>query len=89
MDLVNSTAWSEGTLTANNSTLSLGAALGSLAAPTSVNHAYSVALSPSALQANVGGKVSMALTARTTDVLIIYAREAGAADAPQLTVTYK
>jgi hypothetical protein len=87
--LVNSTTWSEATMSASTGAPLTSTILGTLVAPTSPNHTYSVNISPAALQSKAGGDVSMALSGRTTDVMIFYSREAGATNAPQLVLTYK
>jgi hypothetical protein len=62
--------------------------LGSLAPPVASNTWYDIALDPASVQTNAGGLMSMALNLSATDVMLINSREAGAAVAPQLVITY-
>jgi hypothetical protein len=81
--------WKEQFMTLKNTVPVSSTVLGSLADPITPGAWYSITLSPTALQSSAGTLLSMAINARSGDVLIIDSRESGAATAPQLVVTYK
>jgi hypothetical protein len=81
--------WKEAWMSYTNSVPVSSTLLGSFVAPSSPNSWYASTLSPGAVQPRAGGLLSMALSARTGDVLIFNSREAGAVLAPQLIVTYR
>jgi hypothetical protein len=86
--LVTSTDWKEAWMSSRNSVPVSGTVLGTLPVPNQPNIWYTIDLAKDALQATAGSALSVAVTGRSGDVLIFYSREAGAALAPQLIVTY-
>jgi hypothetical protein len=87
--LVAATQWKEAYMSFENTEPISTRLLGSLVAPTRTDTAYDVTLNPAVVQPKAGAKLSMAINSRTTDVLVFYAREAGADLAPELIVNYK
>jgi hypothetical protein len=71
---VTSGSWSESTLAYRNAPAS-GARVGTLAGPTSRGTTYRVPLSTSALQGAVGGTLSLVITQKASDRLVLASRE--------------
>lgn len=87
--LVYATDWKEQWMSYVNTVLISPTVLGSLFGASSPGTWYQANLTQlSPIQARTGGLVSVALSGRTGDVLIINTRESGA-DAPQLVIGYR
>jgi len=87
--LVNATDWKEEWMSYVNSVPISSTALGSLSGGTSPNTWYQANLSQlSPIQAHTGKAMSIALSGRSGDVLIINSRESGG-NAPQLVINYR
>ncbi|MCW2772818.1 MAG: hypothetical protein JWN91_1144 [Nocardioides sp.] len=71
---VTSGSWSESTLTYRNAPAS-GTSVGTLAGPSSSGTTYRVPLSISALQSAVGGTLSLVITQKVSDNLVLASRE--------------
>jgi hypothetical protein len=84
--LVFDNAWQEQYLSYNNSVPVSNLVLGTFKAPSDTGPWYQVPLPTDLVQSRTGGLLSMAVQGQNSDVLIFYAREAGAANAPQLVV---
>ena len=82
-------SWTEGALTYNTRKALGTTTIGSLAAPSSISSSYSITLTPSALQGDVGSTLSLGLTTTSSDGLGLGTREAaaGATPAADLQVT--
>jgi hypothetical protein len=87
VSLVGSTDWSEQWMSFNNTVPISTTALGSFSNPAVPNTWYPVTLSASTVQSKAGELMSMAITERTSDLMIFSSRESGAATAPQLVLT--
>ena len=61
--------------------------VGTLSDPKQPNAWYDISLTASQVQAHDGSRLAVALSSRTSDVLLINAREAGGSVAPQLVVS--
>ena len=77
--------WSESTTYTTRKTLG-STTLGSLVKPTATNTAYSMTLSPSALQGDVGSTLSLGLTTTTSDGLGLTSRQTTTPPTLQLTL---
>jgi len=77
--------WSESTTYTTRKALG-STVLGSLAKPASTNTAYSITLTPSALQGDVGSSLSLGLTTTTSDGLGLTSRQTGTPPTLQLTL---
>jgi hypothetical protein len=87
--LVGSVDWSERYMSWNNRVPVSSYLLGSLIAPANPNTWYQTSLNTSYVQSKVGGQISMAMSARTGDLLVFNSRESGSSLAPQLIVSYQ
>jgi hypothetical protein len=87
--LVNATDWKEQYMSAANTVPVTSTVVGSLAAPKTASSSYTMNLNVTTLQSRAGSKLSLALSSRSGDVLIFYAREAGASKDAQLVINYK
>jgi hypothetical protein len=87
--LVGSVDWSEQYMSWNNRVPVSSYLLGSLVAPANPNTWYQTSLNTSHVQTKVGGQISIAVSARTGDLLVFNSREAGSSVAPQLIVSYQ
>lgn len=89
LNLVNSGAWDQSTVTWNTRPTDLGAALGTISGATSTNTAYTATLDPAVLRTLVGTPVSIALSSTGSDNMRLWSSEAANATyRPLLTLTY-
>ncbi|MDQ6670138.1 MAG: DNRLRE domain-containing protein [Chloroflexota bacterium] len=86
---VDDTGWWEKYMSYTNSVPMWSTVLGTLNGAPATNTWYEISLDPAPLQNNAGSLMSMALQGSESDVLLLYSREAGPANAPQLMLTYK
>jgi hypothetical protein len=89
VNLVTWNAWQEQWMSYTNTVPVTNTSLGTLSAPVASNTWYDTTLSPLAVQPQAGGLLSMAISGRIADVLIVSSRESGASTAPQLVLTYR
>ena len=82
---VSDDTWSESTTYTTRKALG-SATLGSLVKPTTTNAPYSITLTPSALQGDVGSTLSLGLTTTTSDGLGLTSRQTGTPPTLQLTL---
>ena len=82
---VSDDSWTEGALTYNTRKALGTTTIGSLAAPSGISSSYSITLTPSALQGDVGSTLSLGLTTTSSDGLGLGTREAAAGATLQLT----
>jgi hypothetical protein len=88
--LVNDNAWKEQFLTYNHSVPISSTVLGNLAKAPPTSTWYQIPIATNVVQSRAGGLLSMAIQQdQGSDVLIFFAREAGAANAPELVVIYR
>jgi hypothetical protein len=87
LNLVGAVDWKEQWMSYTNTVPISPIRLGVMVAPRTPNTWYQLPLDPAALQPKVGSLTSMALRARSGDVFIFNAREAGPDLAPQLQLT--
>jgi hypothetical protein len=85
--LVNDTQWKEQYLSYSNSVAISATVLGAVPANSTPDTWYEITLTPSAIQQNLGGLLSLAIESTGADDLLLYSREA--TDQPQLIVTYQ
>jgi hypothetical protein len=85
---VPSPSWTEGSMTYNNRKALGSTTIGSLVAPSSINSSYTITLTPSALQSDVGSTLSLGLTTTSSDGLGLATREASTG-AATLQLTFK
>ena len=84
VELVQDNTWQEASLSYNNAP-AVSTMLGSFKAP-STSTWFQVPLPIDVVQARAGGLISMAVQGQYSDLLIVYAREAGVDYAPQLVL---
>ena len=84
VELVQDNTWQEASLSYNNAPV-VSTMLGSFKAP-STSTWFQVPLPIDVVQARAGGLISMAVQGQYSDLLIVYAREAGVDYAPQLVL---
>jgi hypothetical protein len=80
--------WKEQYMSYVNSIPVSSTLLGSLTGTSTPSTWYSTGLTTSTVQKSAGDLFSLAITARTGDVLIVDSRESGTGTAPQLVLTY-
>ncbi len=85
---VSDDSWTEGAMTYNNRKALGSTTIGSLVAPSSINSSYTITLTPSALQSDVGSTLSLGLTTTSSDGLGLATREASTG-AATLQLTFK
>jgi hypothetical protein len=87
---VDNNAWGEAYLTKSNNipASSMGTSVGTIYAP-ATNTVYETSVTVSPVQRYVGRSMSFAISAPSADLLMFYSREGGAANAPQLILTYR
>ncbi len=83
---VSDTSWSEGSMTYANKP-ALGSKVASIAGGSKPSTAYTVVVPASVVQAAVGGKLTLAITAAAADAFYVNSSESTAAGKPQLAVT--
>lgn len=86
---VDDVGWWEKYMTYNNTVPVSTTLMGTLNGATATNTWYEISLDPATLQNNAGTLVAMALQGSSSDVLIVSSRKAGAANAPELVLTYR
>ena len=79
--------WQEQWMSYSNTVAISSTVLGTLGAPSATNTWYQSTLSPSVVQTRAGNLISMAITGRVNDVLIVNSKES--TSPPELVVTYK
>jgi hypothetical protein len=87
LNLVGAVDWKEQWMSYTNTVPISSVRLGVLVAPRNPNTWYPLTLDPAQLQSKVGALTSLALRARSGDVFIFNAREAGVDLGPQLQLT--
>jgi hypothetical protein len=84
--LVNDVLWKEQYLSYSNSVAISSTVLGAVPANTAPDTWYEITLTPSAIQQNLGGMLSVAIEGTGSDDLLLNSRESS--DQPQLIITY-
>ena len=85
---VSDDSWTEGSMTYTTRKALGSTTIGSLVAPSSISSSYTITLTPSALQSDVGSTLSLGLTTTSSDGLGLATREASTG-AATLQLTFK
>ena len=85
--LVGDVKWKEEYMSYNNTVPISATVVGTLSANSVPNTWYEITLTPSAIQRNMGGLLSVAIESTGSDALLLYSRES--TDMPQLIITYQ